>query len=65
MQDRVYGVIVEWKQEQPLIMESRLLNYEEASEKMVAFCARPEVIRVAIFKASYETGNETILPKQE
>lgn len=61
----IYGVIIESKQEQPLVMEGKLMTYEEASERMDFFMADKNIIRVAMFKAVYETGNETLLPKEK
>lgn len=62
---KIYGVIAEFKEEQPISMESPLLNYEKAKERMRAMAARPNVIRVAIFKAVHVDGNETLIPKEE
>lgn len=63
----MYGLIVEWKNEAPSIMEGKPLNYYEAQRKMQELADNNRVIRVAVFKILYETGNEALIPgdKQE
>ena len=60
--ERKYGIIFEGKAEQPLMMESPLKTYDEASETMRRFSAQNSIIRVAMYEAVYVTGNETLLP---
>jgi hypothetical protein len=62
--EKIYGVITEWKAEQPLVMEGPLGTYEEAIGRMRLLGARPEVIRVAVFKAIYAEGNKTLIPEE-
>jgi hypothetical protein len=62
--EKVYGVITEWKAEQPLVMEGPLGTYQEAIGRMRLLAGRPEVIRVAIFKAIYTEGNKTLIPEE-
>lgn len=59
--DCVYGLIIEYKNEGPLIMEGKPMDYEVVYERMRVAMQASNVIRVAIFKAVYETGNERIL----
>lgn len=61
---KIYGVIVEWKVEQPLIMESRPLTYEEACTRMQELARQANVIRVGVFKIIYVIGNENIIEKE-
>lgn len=56
-----YGVIFEQKFEQPLIMEGKPMAYEEAVIRMQEVSKSSHVIRVAVFKLEYETGNETLI----
>lgn len=65
IQEKVYGVIVEWKEEGPIVMEGKLSDYQSASDRMKKCAGDPRVIRVAIFRAIYEIGNETLIPKGE
>lgn len=60
---RLYGLIIEWKQEGPLIMEARPMTLAQAHEKMREICNAPQVIRAAMFSMAYETGNETLIPE--
>ena len=62
--ERAYGVIVEWKTEAPIMFESRLLAYDDAAAKMKEFERDSRVIRVAVYKAVYQSGNESLLPKE-
>lgn len=62
---KVYGVIAEYKRESPIIMEGYPMDYEDAAKRMQVLVNHPEVIRVAMFRAVYETGNQTLLPKEE
>lgn len=59
-----YGVIVEWKTEQPLIMEGYPMNEEQAFARMKRFEADPTVIRVAIFEMVRTFGNRTLIPAE-
>lgn len=61
---KLYGVIVEWKEEGPLVMEGHLATYDKAHARMRDIAKQPSVIRVAMFKAVYETGNNTLIPEE-
>jgi hypothetical protein len=61
---KVYGVIVESKDEGPMIMEGFLATYDQAHARMRSIAARPNVIRVAMFKAVYSTGNNALIPQE-
>lgn len=58
---KIYGVIVEWKIERPLVMERPLMTYEEAHNFMEELAKQQHVIRVCMFKAVYETGNKSLI----
>lgn len=60
----IFGVIAEFKEEQPIVMEAPLVDYEAATVRMHNLAARSDVIRVAVFKAVYAIGNNTLLPKE-
>ncbi len=62
---KIYGIIVEWKTEGPLIMECTPMTYEDASKRMSSFRPQADVIRVAMFRMIYQIGNETLIPKEE
>ena len=62
---RRYGVIAEFKTERPLIMESYLLNYEDARKRMMALAGDPKVVRVAVFVAEIVQGNASLMPTPE
>ncbi len=62
--EKIYGIIVEWKDECPLIMEGYLASHDDAYRRMKDCMADTRVIRVAMFKAVYEAGNKTLLPKE-
>lgn len=59
---KIFGIIVEWKNQAPLIMEGEPMDYEQASSRMKHFVNDPKVVRVAIFRAIFADGNKTILP---
>lgn len=63
--DAVYGVIAEFKDEGPIIMEGYPADYDTAAERMNSLKQQANVIRVAIFRAEYVSGNQTLLPKSE
>lgn len=65
MEKAIYGIMLEWKSEGPRIMETSPLTLEEALKIKRVAVQRPEVIRAAVFKAVHESGNETLLPKEE
>lgn len=62
--EKIYGIIVEWKDEGPLIMEGYLASYDDAFKRMKTCSSDNRVIRVAMFKAVYESGNQLLLPKE-
>jgi hypothetical protein len=63
--DGVYGVIAEFKDEGPIIMEGYPVDYDTAAERMNSLKQQANVIRVAMFRADYVSGNPTLLPKVE
>lgn len=63
--DKIYGVIVEWKNEEPLIMEGNPMNYEQASKRMTQFLESHRVIRVAMFEMVYSIGNKSLIPTEK
>lgn len=60
-EEGIYGVIAEFKIG-PIIMESYPGTLDAAHERMAKMVADPRVIRVAIFRAVYESGNQTLIP---
>jgi hypothetical protein len=63
--EKIYGVIAEWKEEGPLVMEGALSTYDQAHARMRHLGQRPNVIRVAMFKAVYEYGNTALIPEEK
>jgi hypothetical protein len=61
-EDKLYGIICEWKNEGPLIMEGKPMTYEETYKRMEMALKESRIIRAAIFSMDYESGNETLLP---
>ncbi len=61
---KIYGVIAEWKEEAPLVMEGYLTTYDKAHARMRDLAQRPNVIRVAMFKAIYATGHNDLVPEE-
>ena len=59
----VYAVMLEWKNEGPLVMESKPLTYDEASAKLSAAIEQPKVIRGAVVELKYEHGNAAVLTR--
>ncbi|HEX3747642.1 MAG TPA: hypothetical protein VHW09_27090 [Bryobacteraceae bacterium] len=59
-----YGVMAEWKEEGPLVMEGPLLTLDAARARMGDLAGRSNVIRVAMFKVIYEGGNNTLIPQE-
>lgn len=62
--DKIYGIVTEWKDDAPIVMEGGLMTREAAYQRMNDFKKRADVIRVAMFKAIYETGNKTLIPQE-
>ncbi len=61
MKKDIYCIIIETKTEQPLIGESYLgSSYDDIYERYSKLKSNPEVIRIAIGKVEYNTGNETL-----
>lgn len=60
-EERIYGLIIESKDEGPLIMESKPMTHEKAVAKMREFLSRSDVIRVAVFRMEPTCGNETLI----
>jgi hypothetical protein len=61
----IYGVIAEWKNEAPIVMENKPMTYTEAYDRMSKLCESNRIIRVAIFSFHYTAGNETLIAKNE
>jgi hypothetical protein len=61
----MYGIMAEHKLDGPIIMGSKIFDYNHAYERMRILANNPDIIRVAIFKISYEYGNETLINQQE
>ncbi len=57
-----YGLIVETKDEGPLIWESKPMTSHQAYEKMKIAKDWQNTIRVAVFEMAYMYGNETLIP---
>jgi hypothetical protein len=62
-EEKIYGVIVEWKEEGPIVKESELITREKIRERSQALAMRPDVIRVAIFRAIFVDGNKSLIPE--
>lgn len=58
-----YVVIAEYKNDEPLVHETylRVTFSDEAERRMRELKASPNVIRVAIAKLEYSTGNRSLL----
>lgn len=63
MDEKVYGVIAEFKAESPIIMEGRPMTHQEAYGRMKKMESDHRVIRVAMFRAVYESGHDGLIPK--
>ena len=61
---KIFGVIVEHKAEQPLILEGPPATYNQASARLKTMLSRSDIIRGAIFKIGYVMGNETLIEKE-
>lgn len=64
-EEKAYGLIIEWKDEGPLIMESKLMTFAEASNAMKSQIGFHRVIRICIFRAECRRGHEGLLPPKE
>lgn len=62
--EKAYGIILEWKDEQPLVMEGAPMTYEQAYNRMKQAVGDSRVIRAAMFRMTCVSGNETLLPKE-
>lgn len=62
--EKIYGLIVEYKTEGPIIMELKPMTSDEAYNRMAKFEADSRVIRVAVFKMVHHTGHEALIPKE-
>lgn len=68
LDNAIYVVVFEHKLEGPLVRETKLASgatREKAEEFMRAMAADPKIIRVAIGRIVYETGNECLIPAGE
>ena len=63
--EKKYGVIAEWRDEAPLVMETIPLDYFKARARAEDFLKSPRVIRVAVFEMRHAWGNKTMLPETE
>lgn len=63
MENEKFVVIVETKNEEPMVWEQYLstCSYEEALERMKKSEKQPNVLRVAVAKLEYAQGNRTVL----
>lgn len=62
---KMFGVIVEFKDEGPLIMEGKLSTYDEDSARLTKFTEQNRVIRGAVFLAQFASGNESLIPEDK
>jgi hypothetical protein len=62
-----YVVIAERKDEEPLIFETYLsaASYEACRERMGVFANNPSIVRVAIARLVYVTGNKSLIREEE
>jgi hypothetical protein len=61
--EKIYGVIVEFKTQAPTILEGYPVSYEKAYQRYCDLIHREDTVRVAIFRAVIEEGNESLIPK--
>ncbi len=61
---KIFGVIMEYKLEGPLIMEGKPMTESDARNRMMHLNAQPNVIRVAMFSMKLSDGNETLIEKE-
>jgi hypothetical protein len=61
--DGVYGVVVEWQNQGPILMEAEgpRTSYNWAYEYMRSLVGAPRVTRVAVVRLAYVDGNELLL----
>jgi hypothetical protein len=61
--DGVYGVVVEWHNQGPILMEAEgpRTSYDAASDHMSRLIGAPRVTRVAVVRLEYVGGNELLL----
>lgn len=57
-----YGLIIETKDEGPLIWEGKPMTSSQGANKMREFKKWPNVIRVAVFEMTYMYGHEDLIP---
>lgn len=62
---KIFGIIVEWKEEGPLIMEGKPMSEEDARGRMREIARQANVIRVAVFSMDHADGNETLIEKAQ
>lgn len=60
-----YGVIAEFKNEGPLLMECTPMTESEASDRASKLMLDSRVIRVAVVSLQYRWGNETLAPSDQ
>lgn len=61
---KTYGIICEFKDEAPIILECKPMTSEEAYQAKQRFLVDQRIIRVAIFIMTYVSGNQTLIPTE-
>ncbi len=56
-----YGIIVEFKNQGPILMESEKMDYSAVVNQMDSLLCSSRVIRVCMVSLSYESGNESLI----
>lgn len=64
---RVFGVVVEWSNQGPILMESEgpFTSYDAAMKRCQRLSERRGVLRVAVVRLTLENGNELLLHDME
>ena len=62
---KIYGVIAESKDEPPHVTDRSLMTIDEATNQMNQLIASPQVIRVAMFRAVFQTGHCALVPEEQ
>lgn len=64
MSKEQYGLLVEWKQQAPILMEGERTDYGSVYEAYQRMLQQPSVIRLCIVKLIYAAGNESLCPPE-
>lgn len=64
MSEKVYGVIAEWKDEAPIIMECYPMTHDDAHQRMMRLKNESNIIRVAMFQMIFSDGNRSLVPEE-